>query len=812
MRLRDVSIRVNLALLILFASGLPILFASVGFAIYERKNLEASAQRELTALADSLGANSAASIAFNDAKTAEEMLASLATEPHVQAAFLYDNHHLPFAVYYRHANSQGNKPLPWRDDGAVFSYSDLTLSRGILLDGDRVGTISIVYDLSDFRYRLLQYAAVLGIVLLFSMALTLMASTRWVSMIVDPLVQLAAVARRVTEDGDYSARAETNAGAEIGLLISSFNQMLSHVELRGQKLRESEERYALAARGANDGLWDWNLVTNAIYFSPRWNDILGYPVSEHWSNPEEWFSRIHVDDLDRVRSEIDAHCAGKTAEFSSEYRMRHKSGGYVWTLSRGVAVRDETGIAIRLAGSQTDITEGKIADPLTQIPNRLYFLDRLEFAQSMALHAGTNFAVLFVDLDKFKMVNDSLGHSAGDHLLVAVAGRLRSCVRSQRRLGTRKESIVARLGGDEFAVLLNPVEREADAETIALRILDRLIEPIEFEGHRIIISGSIGIALSTTGDTPEELLRNADTAMYYAKTNGKNRIEFFNESMRERVISRFQTETGLRKAIDCNQLVLYYQPIVCLDSGRIRGFEALVRWNHPERGLVAPNDFIPIAEESDLICAIGNWVLMEACRQMAEWQKQSIAFGPLSVSVNVSTRQLQDPRIVNEVEYALAETGINPGCLTLEMTESSMIGNTEQTLATLQRLKALNINLEIDDFGTGYSSLSYLHRLPFDTLKIDRSFTNEIRPGNTSVNIVKVILGLAHSLNMKVIAEGVETEDQLARLKLWGCNFIQGYFISRPVDAGSAERLVWESIHKTLVQVEAAEALPQLAD
>ncbi len=807
-RLRELSIRVNLALLILFASGLSVVLASIGFALCEHQSLNASAEREVTALADSLGANSAASLAFNDQKTAQEMLRSLATEPHVLAAFLYDSHHRLFADYHRSAITTGQISSAWRADGAVLTARDLTLSRGIFLDGERVGSIAMVYDLSEFRSRLLQYAQILVIVLFLSMLVTLLASMRWARNLANPLVQLVGVSRRIIRDSDFSVRADIHAGAEIGQLISSFNQMLSHIEAREQELRESEERYALAARGANDGLWDWNLVNHSIYFSPRWNDILGYSVSEHWSNPDEWFNRIHPEDRARVRAEIEAHCEGRTSEFSSEYRMRHKSGGYIWTLSRGIAVRDDKGAAIRLAGSQTDITEGKIADPLTQIPNRLYFLDRLEFALEVARQTGETFAVLFVDLDKFKMVNDSLGHAAGDHLLVAVAGRLRSCIRLHRRQGTRTESVAARIGGDEFAVLLSPIGQESDALTVANRILERLIEPIEFEGHLIIISGSIGIALSSTGHSPEELLRNADTAMYYAKTNGKNRVEFFNEGMRERVINRFQIETGLRKAIDSNQLVAYYQPIVSLSTGRVRGFEALVRWNHPERGLIPPAEFIPVAEESDLICAVGDWVLHEACRQMADWQRKHPLFAGLSVSVNVSTRQMKDPRIIRQVEHALGQTGLNPNCLMLEMTESSMVGNTEQTLELLRRLKSLEVNLEIDDFGTGYSSLSYLQRLPFDTLKIDRSFTREIRAGNTS-NIVRVILNLAHSLGMDVIAEGVESEDQMQRLRNWGCNFVQGYLFSPPVPAHAAERLVHEPRSQALLPVELEAGFPE---
>jgi diguanylate cyclase (GGDEF)-like protein/PAS domain S-box-containing protein len=799
---RNISIRLNLTLLILFASGLAVLLASFGFGIYERAKYRSSAVRELTALADTLGANSAASLAFEDKKTAQEMLGALATEPRVLAACLYDNDGKSFAEYRSRNSSQNGVILPrLRPDGAYFDRKSLALFRGVLLNGQRTGSIVLVFDLSDLRSQLLEYAKIATLVLLLSVLVTFVASLRLAVSIGTPLMHLAAVAHRVSTEKDYSVRAETGTGGETGLLISSFNEMLSQIESRERalndalkSLRVSEERYALAARGANDGLWDWDLISDEIYFSPRWNNMLGYSVSEVWSSPEEWFRQVHAHDRDRVRGEIRAHCNGETPEFVSEYRMRHGSGDYVWMLSRGIAFRDSDGKAIRMAGSQTDITEGKISDPLTQIPNRLYFIDRLQSAIETTLEQGTLFAVLFLDLDQFKLVNDSLGHTAGDELLVDVAGRLRACIRTSIRGSGQGKSIVARVGGDEFAILLTHIQSEADPATVSKRILERLGEPFFLEGRRMFVSASIGIALSSTGNTPEDLLRNADTAMYQAKANGKGRAEYFNEAMRERIISRIETESGLRKAIDNNQLVLHYQPIVSLSNNCISGFEALVRWNHPERGLIYPGEFIPVAEESDLIILLGRWVLREACRQMAEWHRSFTSVSPLTINVNVSTRQLCDPRLVEEVELALAESGLNPEALSLEVTESSLIGNAEQTLATLDRFKAINVRLEIDDFGTGYSSLSYLQRLPFDTLKIDRSFICEMSAANDSADIVKAIVEMAHSLKLKVIAEGVETEEQLSQLRELGCNSAQGFLFSRPVSATIAREIYNEAL------------------
>jgi len=794
MRLHNLSIHTSLTIVILFAGVLAVVLASLGFGIYERQVYRSNAVLELTTLADTLGANSAASLAFGDQNTAEQMLGALATDPHIPVACLYGEDGRLFAEYSSGLAVAASPTL--RPDGAYFDGSSLTIFRGVFLRGERTGSIALVFDLNGFRSRMVQYEKIAALVLLLSVFVTFLATLPLATSIVEPLLQLAVVARRISTDKDYSVRANIRAGGELGLLILSFNQMLSRIESRGRELnqalgslQESEERYALAARGANDGLWDWNIDSGVIYFSPRWNHMLGYAVSEQWSQPEQWLSHIHLDDRDRVRGEIAAHCEGTTPEFASEYRMRHKSGGYIWMLSRGIAVRDPAGNAIRMAGSQTDITEGKIVDPLTRIPNRLYFLDRLESALETVSPEDGPFAVLFIDLDQFKLVNDSLGHAAGDELLVDVAGRLRASIRTSARGNGHPPSVVARVGGDEFAVLLGHLEHDTDHSIVATRILERLSEPFHLEGRRMVVSASIGIALSFAGATPEDLIRNADTAMYRAKANGKDRFEFFTEAMREQVVNRFETEAGLRKAIEAQQLVLHYQPIFSASQQRLSGFEALVRWHHPERGLIQPGEFIAIAEESDLILLLDRWVLHEACRQMAEWQRSLPGLPHLSINVNISSRHLSDPRLVEEVEFALADSGLSPQSLAIEVTEGSLIGNTEEIRSTLDRLRAMKVRLEIDDFGTGYSSLSYLRRLPFDTLKIDRSFVRELSTGSDGRDIVKAIVEMAHSLRLEVIAEGVETEEQLHQLCTLGCDHLQGFLFSKPVDAAAANAL-----------------------
>ncbi len=393
-----------------------------------------------------------------------------------------------------------------------------------------------------------------------------------------------------------------------------------HTQLLRKKMeeamRESEERYALAAQGSNDGLWDWNLQTNQIYFSPRWKSMLGYDESEVGNNPEEWFSLIHPEDLARIKVDIAAHVQGRTSHYEAECRMLHKGGSYRWILSRGLVVRDAQGKVSRMAGSQTDITEGKVADGLTGLPNRVLFMDRLARALERAKHQkGYLFAVLFLDLDRFKLINDSLGHLIGDQLLTALARRLERCLRPRDTVAhLAVNHTLARLGGDEFTILLEGIRHVSDATRVAERIQKELTLSFDLSGQEVFTTASIGIALSSTGyERPEDLLRDADTAMYQAKALGKARYEMFDMAMRDEAVARLQLETDLRKAaLERQEFQLHYQPLVSLETGRIAGFEALLRWQRPTRGLLLPDAFIAVAEETGLIVHIWGQPLAQA--------------------------------------------------------------------------------------------------------------------------------------------------------------------------------------------------------
>jgi len=582
--------------------------------------------------------------------------------------------------------------------------------------------------------------------------------------------------------------------------VARIGTQLSHKQAR-EALRESEERYALAARGSNDGLWDWNLSANVVHFSPRWKAMLGCEEDR----PEEWFDRIHDADRERVKEEIAAHQKGHTPHFESEHRVHHKEGGFRWMLSRGVAVHDAVGNVVRMAGSQTDITEGKVSDPLTGLPNRLLFIDRVgRLVKRTKRHKDQLFAVLFLDLDGFKMINDSMGHLVGDQLLVGVANRLEKCLRSTDTVARLGETFtVARLGGDEFTVLLDHIKDPSDAKRAADRMMKALALPFILVGKEVFTSVSIGIALSNSSyEQPEDILRDADTAMYRAKSLGKARYEVFDADMRASVMARLQLETDLRHALEREEFRNFYQPIVKLVSGEIVGFEALLRWQHPTRGLLGPEDFIPVAEETGLIRELGWWNLREACRQISDWRAAVETQSHLTISVNLSAKQFLQPNLVADIKKLLRELALPPEALKLEITESTVMADPSAAVEMLQQIKSLGIRLAIDDFGTGYSSLSYLHRFPLDTLKIDRSFISSMGDDGEGMEIARTILPMANNLRLDVVAEGVETLQQVAMLKKLHCKFGQGFYFSKPLSAEGiatllAGGLTWQACEQT---------------
>ncbi|MFN8576988.1 MAG: bifunctional diguanylate cyclase/phosphodiesterase [Candidatus Sericytochromatia bacterium] len=423
-------------------------------------------------------------------------------------------------------------------------------------------------------------------------------------------------------------------------------------------------------------------------------------------------------------------------------------------------------------------------DPLTGLPNRSLFLEKLEKSiLNVKRKKGMTFAVLFVDIDRFKVINDSLGHSMGNSLLSEAAIKLQLCL--------RPDDIIARLGSDEFTILLENIHDSSDAINVANRIQKDLSYPFILNNQEIFASASIGITMGANNyENPEELIRDADIAMRKAKALGRARFELFDSKMKTQATEILKLEAELRYAIERNEFILYYQPIISLKTGYITGFEALIRWKHPKRGIVGSDVFIPIAEETGMIVQIGKWVLKEACKQIKEWQNKYKFSKPLTMSVNISGRQFSHPKLIDNISKIVNNSEIDPATLKLEITESTIMDNAETARKMLEDIRKLNIQLQIDDFGTGYSSLSYLHRFPVNSLKVDRSFVSRIGSNDENLEIVKTIVSLAKNLNMKAIAEGIETESQLTKLRSLDCEYGQGYFISRPVDKTTIENLL----------------------
>jgi len=596
---------------------------------------------------------------------------------------------------------------------------------------------------------------------------------------------------------DYLVKSEMDAN----MLYRAIRYAIERNRVE-EALRESQERYTLAIQGANDGLWDWDLRTNKVYFSPRWKNMLGYSESEIGDQPSEWLNRIHPEDIDYVRVTLSAHVKGTSAHFESEHRIQCKDKSYMWVLTRGYAVRDNQNKAYRMAGSQTDITLRKrteeqlihdaFHDALTGLANRALFIDRLGRAvEHTKRHQGYRFAIFFLDLDRFKVINDSLGHAFGDQVLITVAQKLSTCL--------RPSDSIARLGGDEFVILLEEISQPSDIELISSRIQNTLQTSLEINGQKIAVSASIGIVLSDPDyHTAQDILRDADIAMYHAKMLGKATHAVFSPSMRKRAIIRMELENELRQVLENeerrkNELSVVFQPIVSLHDGHITGFEALLRWAHPERGSIRPIEFIPVAEETDLIHFLGLWVLREACTQLRTWQNHTNPESnhtPISVNVNISGKQLSHPDLVENIKKILKETDIDPASLSLEITESWLMDGKGPYQDVLDKIRRLGIKLQVDDFGRGYSSFRYLQSLPVTTLKIDQLFVQRLGVDSNNSEIVRSIVGLARSLGMSVVAEGVETEIQLRKLKELGCPFIQGFYFSKPLNGLKAEQLL----------------------
>jgi diguanylate cyclase (GGDEF)-like protein/PAS domain S-box-containing protein len=582
--------------------------------------------------------------------------------------------------------------------------------------------------------------------------------------------------------------------AELQEKNNELSKEISERELAESALRKSEERFELAMRGANDGVYDWNLQSNEIYYSPRWKEMLGYEDKELPNDFTTW-ERL-IDDKDRKRSwaMLKEYMDGKRDNFHIEFKMRHKDGHWVDILSRAFLVRDAEGKAIRTVGTHVDITEKKRQeahilkqahyDGLTGLPNRFLAMDRLTQLLKETSRDHQMIAVLFLDLDGFKRVNDTLGHETGDRLLVQAADRLKSAVRD--------DDSVCRLGGDEFVVMLRNLSDLTDAKAVASSLIAQFRNPFSLDDRELIVTTSIGISIyPSDGVTPTELLRNADTAMYHSKEQGRNIFNFFTSEMNFNISRSLEVEEQLQGAHKRQEFSVVYQPVIDMQNNQVVAAEALLRWRNPALGAVSPDEFIPIAEQTGVIIDIGRFVLQQAVISALKWQE--LVDHDFKISVNLSPRQFRDAKLVDFILDLLQRSGLKPESLILEITEGVLMSGQREIVLALDNLHAQGIGLAMDDFGPGYSSLSHLRNYPFDVLKIDRSFISDLMIDAADWELVNASVLMAHGMGLEVIAEGVETEDQLKQLQQMQCDYVQGFLFNKPVAAETFTSMLQET-------------------
>lgn len=582
---------------------------------------------------------------------------------------------------------------------------------------------------------------------------------------------------------------------EHSMAMMSEEVMEVNSDLMAQTLElvKTQERYALAANAANDGLWDWDIETGDVYYSNRFLETLGLENDASIKSFDLWMNIIHPDDQDHAKWVFKHHLKGDLERIEIEFQLL-KGDEYIWCLSRGLASRDENGRAIRIAGSMTDITAQKqyeaelqraaFHDDLTGLANRALFINRLEQVIEREKRLGEKpAAVLFVDLDKFKHINDTMGHEFGDAVLKFVAKVIKNSIRAC--------DTVARLGGDEFTILLDSVEDIDDALLTANRLLEQLNRSHRIMDREIHISSSIGLTIiEKSSKTPTTILRNADLAMYHAKSKKSGKVEVFDTTQHQKLLERMETESDLRAVIKNSELDVHYQPIVSLETGQATSLEALVRWFHPQKGFISPAHFIPLAEESGMIGDIGSHVLKTVLNDLKKWVEQFGFDEAVPCGVNLSSIQLMDDFHFAGILKTLGDFSELLPKIRIEVTETAVMTNPELVKERLDQLRGLGIKLCIDDFGTGYSSLSYLHSYSYDVLKIDRSFITMITMDKKLERLVSNIINMSHDLNLEIVAEGIETEEQMLKLKDLGCQKGQGYLFAKAMNRKDATRLI----------------------
>jgi len=789
--LRNQSVRRKLVVIALITTGLSLLTSNLAFISLEYYLARQDVQKKLAILGDVIASRSATALTFNDFSLLKTNLATLQADSSVIRGCVYSDPNT-LAAEFHGTNTRVSCPKQLHPL-QTHAQSNFSQFFPILLNDTPIGTLYIEISHQDLMNRIQQFLVFSIIILAAAVMLAMLLASRLQNMVVRPMRDLSNTLRNIMLRKDYSIRAAKDSNDELGDLVDLFNSLLRTIEEENASLKTSKERFHKLTALSPVGIFQVDQNQLLQYVNQRWRDIHG--VQSNLPGLQEWFSRIHPDDLPGTRQAWN-RLITEQESIVMELRLQRRDHSHVWIQLLVSALHDRSGELQGYLGVISDISELKAAqlqmetlafyDPLTGLANRRLFRNRLEKAVKTVLRSGSSMALMFLDMDQFKRVNDTLGHDAGDILLKEVASRLSSTV--------RENDTVSRIGGDEFTILLTDVHQTPDVLVVAEKLLLAMARPIRIKGQDIVTTVSIGITMTPEDSTDANtLMKNADLAMYRAKELGRNNFQFFSEDMNHSILEHLSLEKEIGEAIARNHFSLVFQPKISLCDHRVTGVETLIRWQHPEKGMITPDRFIPVAEETGQILEIGSWVLEQSCRQISSLIRSKVLPHDATVAVNLSARQFTDPHLLQRIRSVLEITKIRPDCLELEITESTLMEDVESAIQIMQEIKETGVAIAIDDFGTGYSSLSYIKRFPIDVLKVDRSFVTDIPEDENDMAITAAVIAMAHKLSLTVVAEGVETQEQLKFLRQNGCDQGQGYLFSRPLSLGQLHQFLSEA-------------------
>lgn len=777
---RSQSLRRRLVLISLITTGATLVLTNLSYISLEYYLNKRDTEKKLQVLGTVIADRIPSAVTFADTELVSNSLSTLKSDDAIVRGCVYGKDQALIGSYYADTYQRQDCPnhLPRL---SKLPNHDLSGFFPVKRDTGTIGTLYIESSREYLLERFIQFMLFSILITAAAIGLALLLADKLKDVISTPMRELRGTLTEILNKGVYSIRASKTNNDELGDLVDLFNRLLTTIDEENQSLKASEERFRKLTALSPVGIFQVDPNQKLQYVNQRWRDIHG--LSNEKPDLQDWFEMIHPKDLVGTQEAWNRLVLDQDG-IALELRLIRSDMTHTWLHLMASTLHDQDGQLLGYLGAVSDISELKAAqmqmetlafyDPLTGLANRRLFKNRLETSVKAAIRSGRSMALMFLDMDQFKRVNDTLGHDAGDVLLKEVSNRLSNIV--------RESDTVSRIGGDEFTILLTDISTAFDVRTVADKILKAMAKPIRVKGQDILTSVSIGITL-----TPDDsidinvLMKNADLAMYSAKEQGRNNYQFFSEEMNHSILEHLAIEKEITQAIEQDQFTLFFQPKISLCDYRTTGVETLIRWQHPDKGIITPDNFIPVAEETGQIIDIGNWVLEQACRQISDLIRKQVMPSDAKVAVNLSAKQFTDPKLAERIRNVIEITNIPPCCLELEITESTLMDDVEAAISIMQEIKKTGVSIAIDDFGTGYSSLSYIKRFPIDVLKVDRSFVMDIPDDKNDMAITAAVIAMAHKLDLNVVAEGVESDEQLQYLKLNKCDEGQGYLFSRPL-------------------------------